>query len=190
MSSFSPFVLLSWAIAPRGWCHRDRHYLLLQTTFLLLQSLKGSSLLLLTPSLNHIWFMICYNFKFCYDADIPCSAHTSCLLMMLRGQGPFPAASTCMEEDGGWQVFPFFYSLLDMMEDVHVSLHVALTEKPLSLTSASGLLSEMFDHWALCWTVTTPPQMQERGSLFQISESESNYIQIVKGWKWDGLRKG
>lgn len=154
-----------------------------------MQSLKRSSLLLLTPSLNHIQFMICYNFEFWYDVHIPCSTHTHILSSDdVERTRTLPSPSTCMEEDGGWQTFPF--SLLEMMENVQVSLHVALTEKPLPLTSASGLLSEMFDCWAPCWTAITSPQMQERGSLLQISESESNYVQIVKGWKWGGLRKG
>lgn len=115
--------------------------------------------------------------------------HTFCLLMMLRGQGLFPAPSTCVE-DGGSQAFLFLYSLLEMMENMQVSLRTALTEKPLSLASARGLLSVMSDHRALCCTLITPPYMQERGSLFHVSESKSNHIQVVQSWKWSVLRKG
>lgn len=159
-------------------CQRWALSALLQTTFLLLQSLKGSSIF--CCCCHHwipfsSWFAVIFNSGVIFTFP---AAHTHPLMMLIR-QGPFPAPSRCME-CGDWQSFPFLYSLL-------VSLHVPMTEKPLSLTSASG--PAFRNVWSLC-SLLNSYLISTNASLFEISESESNYVQIVKSWKWGGLRKG
>ena len=79
-----------------------------------------------------------------------------------------------------------------MMEDMQVSLCVALTEKPLSLTSASGLLLETLDHWAPCWTLITSPQMQREAAFYRflnLNQTMSKLWKAGSGVAWEKGRE-